>query len=95
MPTKSSRKNHRLDTNRLLTDNTCTCSKLKLVDRDNMDSMDSVALQTKSKCIFMQLQCMYIDASVSTHIVGVNAHYTIKRRQFVVASRGVKFPLLS
>ena len=58
--------NHRLDTPRL--DNTCTCSKLKPVGRDYMDSMDSVALQTKNRRIFPQLWCPYefsvIDASV-------------------------------
>ena len=44
----------RLDTHRLLMDNTCTCSKLKLVARDNMYSiMDDVALQTKNR--LMQL----------------------------------------
>ena len=62
------RNHHRLDTPTPLTDTTCICGKLKSVA---WEYMDSVALQTKNRCIFTQLRCAYstlvASASTCTH----------------------------
>ena len=80
---------HRLDTPRLLIDNTCTSSKLKSVARNYMVSMDSVAMQTKIRCTFTQPRCAYIsmrvlpNACVHVHTL-LASMCTIKRRQVIV-----------
>ena len=85
---------HRQDTKRPLMDHICTCYKPTLVATGYMDSLDSIALQTENRSIFMQLWCAYTSMCVQRirckckHVHTSSASMqTIKRRQLIITRK--------